>query len=109
MNNFINFKKLLRLIPSNHKQKIPIYFFNNLLIIFFEILSLGLIYSIIKILINEDSLFQFYLEKFSLNNIASLSLFLVAIFIIKIFCLFIYIIGNIDTPQTSREICHATY
>ena len=87
MKNIINFKKLLRLIPSNHKQKIPIYFFNNLLIVFFEILSLRLIYSIIKILINEDSLFQVYLDKFSLNNITNLSLFLVAIFITKNFLL----------------------
>lgn len=91
MKRVIDFKTIYKLIPFNYKKKIPIFFFNNLIIIFLEILILGLIYSILKVLVKDDSFFQVYLEKYNLDSINYLLFFLILVFVVKNFLLiFLY-------------------
>jgi len=59
MISVFNIDKAYKLIPNKFKKKLPLFFLSNLIIILFEILSLGLIYSIVNILMSEEKIFNF--------------------------------------------------
>ena len=91
MISVFNIDKAYKLIPNKFKKKLPLFFLSNLIIILFEILSLGLIYSIVNILMNEEKVFNFLSFNLEKDNIIFISTSLVALFVFKnLFLIYLY-------------------
>jgi len=83
MLNFFNLKKAYGLIPGIFKGKLNFFILSNFIISTLELLSLGLIYSIINLLVNKNSKIKFLNYELQDDNIIIFTLVLISLFILK--------------------------
>ena len=83
MLNLFNLKKAYELIPGIFKGKLNFFILSNFIISTLELLSLGLIYSIINLLVNKNSKIKFLNYELQDDNIIIFTLVLISLFIIK--------------------------